>query len=375
MIRIVILVLVISAFSISTIIFFRLLLSLTTKTEINRLLLFLLISIGIILIYTCVRILYFSFFNQFIDMYDRFFFSLSFFILLLNISIAIKMIFEISKQSGNKSKFEDPFRFVYISAAIIFASVNIYTAYQTNADIYGYYLYQINPIVFLAIIIVYTPLFFALPYFIIKIQKSIKNKTIKNKFNYLCVVFFVLPIINVGYLGIYLVIPDYNIFNFTYFTIILIIMTTSSIFFFKNPGILESITTYFCAKSLYVIESSGQMIYSYNFRDVNEEYFTSKELLIGGFIHAITSGIELTIESSDKVRFIELGELNLIITHGKYVFGVLFSTENVISLQRKLDTFIERFEKKFASFLHDWDGEVTCFSTSEIHSILDDIFI
>ena len=374
MINNILIVLVIATFITSTFVFIRLISLLKSRTEVNRLLLYSFVSLGFVLNYICIRILYYSILGQLIDHVDRYFYSLCFFLLLLNISTTIKMILALSKQSGRENKFEDFMRFLYITAAIIFASVNIFTTYPTSMDIYGHYLYQTNPMISLMVLVAYTPGIILLAYLTIDFLRKIKDKSVIKNFSFVGVAFIVLPTLNFAYFGSYYIVPNYYIFHIIYLIAMLIIMLVSFTFFLKNPDFLEAVTTYFATKSLYIIEEAGQMIYSYNFQDVNKDYFTSKELLLGGFIHAITSGIQSTIGASEKVQAMDLGDTTLVIKHGKYVFGVLFATENFYSLHRKLDAFIERFEEKFSSILEDWSGELTAFSTCEIHAILEDIF-
>ena len=374
MIRMIIFILVLTTLSVSIFIFVKLLIQLRLESEVNRLLLFSFIFNGVIIFYISIRLITFALNLQLNDTLDNYFFDLSFILILVNITIAARMLHVIYRQSGHEFKYEIIIRYSYLLVAVILSSLNIFTVYVTPIDFYGFYLYQISPIISLSVTFVYTPLLILLTYQTSKIQKSIKGKKIVNHINYLGLFFMIIPLVNFGYIGSFYVIPNTSVFNIMYLIGILVIMAFIILTLYKYPNFLETITTYFCAKSLYVIEESGQMIYSYNFQKINQEYFTSKELLLGGFIHAITSGIQSTIESSEKVQAIDLGDTTLIIKHGKFVFGVLFATENTISLHQKLNIFIEKFEKKFANILDGWDGEVTSFSTDAIHLILDDIF-
>ena len=374
MIRTIILILVIITFSVSVGIFFKLIWQLRLSSEINRLLLVSFVINGFIILYKCFRLLFFTFYLQLNDDLDVYFFDLSFVLILVNISVTARMMHVLYRQSGHQFKYEIILRYGYLLFAVILSSINIFTIYVTPSDIYGFYLYQISPIISLSVTFGYSPLFALLAHQMRKIQNSMKKKGILNHLSSLGLLFMIIPLVNFAYVGSFYVIPNLTVFNITYLIGTLIIITIIVFSLARYPNLLESITMYFCAKSLYIIEESGQMIYSYNFQEINEEYFTSKEFLIGGFIHAITSGIQTTIKSSEKVQAIDLGDTTLIIKHGKYVFGVLLATENEKSLHKKLNIFIEKFENQFASILKDWDGEVTSFTTKAIHSILDDVF-
>ncbi len=312
----------------------------------NRLLTYAFTCFGFVVTYTCIRILFFVFIGE-VNMYlDRYFFSLSFFLILLSTSAALKMIFQLTKQSGQKLKYELFVRTFYLVISIVASSINIFFSYSTKPDELGFYMIQVNINLSFVITVLYIPVLF-IAYFQTKsIQKRIKDKSFRNQVLIFGILFVMVPVINFIYIASYWILPNFTLLTIVYFVFMLGILIIGVMFFFNYPEFLDSFATYFSVKSVFVIKDGGQMLYGHDFLDVEKDYFSSKELLMGGFVHAISSGLEVSLNSEEKVKTIDLGKIKLIIKHGKYVFAVLSSSEVTESLNNKLEDFLDRFETK-----------------------------
>ena len=145
--------------------------------------------------------------------------------------------------------------------------------------------------------------------------------------------------------------------------------------FQKYPRFMDNFSTYFCVKSLFLIKDSGQTILGLDFQqNPDENYRAQKDLLLGGFLYAISSGLEFTAALKGKLKTLEIGDTTLIIKYGKYTFGVLFVTEHTETIYEHFNAFMEEFEEKYEKPLKNWTGEITQFKIKDIEKLLEPHF-
>ena len=122
-------------------------------------------------------------------------------------------------------------------------------------------------------------------------------------------------------------------------------------------------------EKLFVMYKSGLFLYKKSFKeifnDIDESIITGTLATLKLMIEKITEheGGTLTIEKKEKV---------IIIQPGKFIFGVIISDENLLSLQILLSKFIEKIETIYYKVLKQWDGNLKVFKP--LDDIVKEIF-
>ncbi len=118
-------------------------------------------------------------------------------------------------------------------------------------------------------------------------------------------------------------------------------------------------------ETLYLINEAGICLYYKYFKE--EEEPISKNV-----ISAVISSINVMLRGLTGRKYNEgfsvikkKGE-NIIIYHGKFVRGILFTTEELNFVKVVLKDFVKKFEALYNNILKDWDGEMTVFKPIEI---------
>lgn len=315
------------------------------------------------------------------ELLDTIFFISTFVAVFAAFAALLRIISILSRQSGvninpeSDKRKESYMRMVSIIVVGIVAFINVVSYYKTPIDARGFYLYQLNPYVFLITSLIYFPLIF----FIFKrtrlIFKKIQDKELRNHLIILIAMVSIWTINIHFYIGIYPVLPSYYILTLIHFSLFLFSIVFYTVLFRKHPGFMEDLSTYFCVKSLYLIKDSGQTILGLDFQEFkNKDYRTQQELLLGGFLYAISSGLEFTTTLKGKLKTLVIGDTTLIIKYGKYTFGVLFVTEHTETIHEHFDAFMEKFEAKYENALKNWTGEISKFKINEIEELLEPYF-
>ena len=352
------------------------------KTEIVRLISFGFIFWGLAQVYAIVR--YFLFFiYRYMPLFflDVLGFIATFISVCASIMTAQRVIFILSRQSGvsanNESRMnqEKYFRVIYTIIIAIFTILVAYSFYQTEPDPYGFYMYQIPWRFYQIFSIIMIPLIVFTLYRSKLIFNRIKDKILKKQL----IVFIFANIawsFNIWFnMGFYYFIPSYLWMSAIHFPIFFSCLIFYSLLIRKYQGFLDKMSTYFCVKSIYLIKDSGQTLVSLDFqKNQSSDFDAQKELLLGGFLYAISSGLELSTELKGKLNSLEIGDTTLIIKYGKYVFGVLFVTENTEGIQENFNDFMEVFEKKYEDVFLNWTGEITHFKKEKIKKLLEPYF-
>lgn len=186
--------------------------------------------------------------------------------------------------------------------------------------------------------------------------------------------YFFLLIERFANIGMYLVVPNTVELLMTGLILLTIIMISAFVFTLISPYYIETISAYFSVQAVYIIKNNGQMIYKFNFQDIKQEPVDSTELLLGGFIYALTTGLKDVLKMGSSIHSISFGELNLLFKNGKYVFGVLMVKQYVPMIIEKLNYLVDDFEDKFKDFLEHWTGSVDVFDSQIIHEMILGLF-
>ena len=123
-------------------------------------------------------------------------------------------------------------------------------------------------------------------------------------------------------------------------------------------------------EAVYLIDDSGVCLYYKIFKE-------RKDLIDENLISAAASSINIVLKelTGQKERGISVfkkkGE-NVIIYPGKFVSGMLYTTEELNYPKIILKELVDKFEALFRNILLNWDGEITIFKPTEI--IVNDLF-
>lgn len=353
------------------------------RTQINQLLFVAFVSIGFGILYDCFRTLSFMYLGDiWIDggiwsYLDRIFYFFKFFLLLMGVSAILRVIFILNRQSGQKVAKETPIRYLYIILTIVLSILNYYTPEKipSNPGIgfpQNFFTYQVNPYLYFLTLSFYLPLFF---YMIIKIKavlKVVKSRKLPNELIFFGI--FVAALFNERNINLaaYLLF-DPILINVLEFTFLAIVVASGFLLSLKYPNLVEDISAHFSMKSIYLLwKTGGIVMYKHNFG--REESSTPDLLLMGGFLYAISCGLEETLKVSREIKTIKVGNTLLLFEYGKHIFGLGFVSENIHLLHQKLVRLIERFEKYYETDLEEWEGDLSKFDEDLIQSWVHEIF-
>ena len=332
------------------------------------------VSCGFGVGYDCVRILFFTYGFLFI-IFDRIAFNFKIFLTLFSFSLVAKLVFKYSAYSGHKVEKNLYIRIVYLACVVIFSVLNVYTYYPAYVlDEFGYYSYMVEPNLRYIIYFVYLPLCV-----LVLTQTGLLLKEVKNKQYRKELFFAIIPLALI-------VLERLQIMGYSYpgsgtinryiidYLFILIIMICLCIFILKYPDFFEAVSSYFSVKSIYLIKKNGILIYQYDFREEQKEFeLTSRQLLIGGFIYTLTSGLKKTFNVGD-IDSINVGDITLIFKYGEHILGILFLSEYTAILEKKLSMFIDIFEFSYQEELKNWKGDVTIYEKGRLTNWITEIF-
>ena len=126
-------------------------------------------------------------------------------------------------------------------------------------------------------------------------------------------------------------------------------------------------------KSLFLINNAGICLY---YKIFNEQ----KELMDEQLISAALSSINIVLKEMTKseeniggVSVIKKKGENVIIYQGKFISGVLYTTEELNFPKIVLNLFVEKFEMLYQNILLDWKGDLDIFKPTE--KIINEIFL
>ncbi len=337
-----------------------------------------LFSVGYGIVFDCYRILTIHLIGFVPEFMDKFNYIVKIALIYLSVPITFQMVVVINKLSGHELKKEFliyTIVFFYVFLSGFFFLVNMFGIYEISPNEIGFYTYQTDQTQYL--IIFFFVIFFAiyLIYLTINFLKEIKNKRLLIVFAQFCFIFCTIIVERFLIIGIYFTSPNtVELFTVDLFFVAFILVFAAS-FTIIFPDYIESITAYFSVKSLYLIRNNGQLIYDIDFKKGQySETFSSKKLLLGGFIYSIAYGLEDSYVLGKTVNTVDFGDLILLFKHGKHVFGVLFVAEQTPLIHEKLIKFIDMFESTYKKELENWRGNVGLFETEKMKNLIFSIF-
>ena len=344
--------------------------------KLTRYLIVAIYSISFGILYDSSRVISFILFGFLDETTDRFFFALKFFLIFIAVAAMIRIVFILNRQSGHEIKYDALIRYAIMGAIGVISAINIFTfTPEPISGFPGFFTYRINELLFFSIIAVTIPfliyIFMRLRIFV----KEIREKAIRYQMIFLGVVFVVLILERLYNLG-HTFIPHSFDTLVAEFWLITFISISALVIFLKYPDLLELISTYFCVKSIYVIKKKGgQLLFGYDFHGEGDEDFTNPEnLLLGGFIYAISRGLEVTLRLSGDLELIQIEDKYLIFKQGRFVVGLVFATEDLPATQFKLLLFLQKFERFYENSLRKWKGDLSEFQSETVMKWIYEIF-
>ncbi|MFX1450366.1 MAG: hypothetical protein ACFFCM_05965, partial [Promethearchaeota archaeon] len=347
-------------------------------TPINQYLMLFLFTMGYGICFDCYRVISIHLIGFVPEFVDKFNYIAKVALIFFSVLVVFQIVVFLNQLSGHKIKkgfLIEKINFIYFFLSGFFSLINMFYIYKISPNELGFYTYQIDFSEYL--IIFFFVIFFAiyLIYNTIIFLKEIKKRRLLIIMSLFSFNFCSLIIERFVIIGIYAVFPNtVELFTFDIF-ILALIMGFSACFTLIIPDYLESISAYFSVKSLYLVRNNGQLIYEIDFtKEYYFEPFSSKKLLLGGFIYSIKYGLEDSFILGKTVNSIDFGDLKLLFKPGKYVFGVLFVSEQTPLIQEKLTKFIDLFESNYKIDLENWSGNVGKFETEEMKNLIFRIF-
>ena len=206
-------------------------------------------------------------------------------------------------------------------------------------------------------------------------KKLIKHFTDESR-KALSIYFYTLIAFEISCIFTLLVLPLRTISYFIFLGIEIV----NIVLFLKNPKILIYFGSILGTKSIYIVRNNGMTIYTKDFTPSTVIDKTDKNrinLLIGGFVYAISHGIREIIkkEYQTNLQSMNFGIIKMVFGYGEQVFGVLFTTSANDYLQRRLTQFIKKFEVENKDILDKWMGDITYMSRKPIKGSKDETFV
>jgi len=355
---------------------------LKSNTTLNRLLLFTFLCFVFGFAYDLARIGFFMLFGGIYSPLDQLCFNLKIFLLFMGVSSLLRIFFILCRQGGMPIHHESAIRYFYYGIAFFLIVFNVYFYEKIALDGGVIYIFQIHPITFFTILITYGLLLIFVIFKIIKLSHKIYDKNLAHLNLFFGILVSLLTCERYTHLIMYS-----STFSFIFgsslygllidFSIMLIMVLLLYYYlFFGKIDLLESISTYFCLKTLYLIKKdSGHIFYEHEFRaDASTASLLADRFLLGGFLYAITQGLELGLGLTGNVDIIQAGKTTLLLRHGKFVFGLLFTLEYTQTLEKMVRTFMDRFEQTYAGVFENWDGDLSPIKMDQLNAWTIEIF-
>ncbi len=345
-------------------------------TEINKILVFSITAFTFTILFESYRLLAFNYIGPIDDFSYQLYFIISVFLILFAVSIGLRAVFILNRQSGHPIKHEVTIRAIITVLFISISLINVFTSDPTSPNELGLISYQMDPILAYIMILLYLPVLF----YVITKTRVFSKKIQDKKLSKLLTLFFTF------FLGLSLD-RGFSICRFSAFpntvnslisglVILNIVLCSLLAIFYSNPDFLNRISSYFCVKSLYLIKrKGGQVIYHNHFsEDVLVKTLTPNTLLLGGFIHAVSHGLKQTLRNGGEMETIKVGDLTLIFKSGKHILGLIFANEPSPILPLNLFLFMQRFETTYELELERWKGNLRVFDSQLINNWTIEIF-
>ena len=341
------------------------------EMQINRLLIVAIGGIEFGILVDCFRISSFLFFGIIEPATDNFFFVIKFFLFWVGLAAMVRVVMILSRQSGHEVKYESILRYSILAGLGTFSLLNLFTHETTPlsginsfSGAGSFYLYQINQGLFIAILIFSFPVLVLLAVQLNKILKEVRDKPLAKQTLLLGLLFVLLVGERYFNLGHYFIPLSLTTFLIE-LSIVTFVSVSALLVFFTNPDFLEALSTYFCVRSIYMImKKGGQLLFGYDFqKEIQKNVLSPDQLLLGGFVYAVSRGLEMSIQPGATIDTIQVGDMNLIFKHSKYVIGLAFISEDIPLVHFNLLLLMQRFERTYEKELEMWTGDLSAFET------------
>jgi hypothetical protein len=136
---------------------------------------------------------------------------------------------------------------------------------------------------------------------------------------------------------------------------------------FKYGNTIEFMAIYNDIQAIYLITKNGTTIYGFDFQNgEKEKVISTKELIMGGVISVTSSIWHKAMNIREELTTMIFETITARISFGKYLIGIIFSTQNAPILKVKVDEFLEMIEKRYNHLFENWSGEL-----SDLHNDTD----
>ena len=356
---------------------------LRSNTQINRLLFFALVCFFVGFMYDSIRLWAFALLGSIDPTVDKLFFCFKVFLIFVAISALLRLMFIMNRQGGRPVKRESIIRLFYYGMICFLTIFNIYFYEEIPLDSGTLYIFQIHPITLLILLVAYVPALIFVIFKTFELSRKINQKTLSK----LTLIFGILIILiaferlaNVNfYSSVFSSLFHSSLYGLladSLFILILLSLVSFNLFF-GRIDLLETISSFFCLKTLYLIKKeTGHIFYEHEFRATGESTsaLLTDRFLLGGFLYAITQGLELGLGLSGDIDIIQAGKTTILLRHGKFVFGLLFTLEHTPTLEGMVRKFMERFEQAYGSVLENWSGDLSRIKMEQLHAWTLEIF-
>ncbi|MFX0132681.1 MAG: hypothetical protein ACFFDN_03445 [Candidatus Hodarchaeota archaeon] len=280
----------------------------------------------------------------------------------IGLYLLVEITIQFIQKSGDVSRVNNIIRIIYIMAIPLLSVINIFTYLKTAPNSFGIYVYQVHPIMIPIFFILYLPVALFLYHKLRTIGHEFKNREtykILLVFTFLLIFMMTERLLSISYTYQYGNEISAILFNFS---MRISYIVGLFILVFKYPTFLEFVGVFFDVKSLYLISKKGETIYGYDFESMEPELpSTLSDLILGGFVYAISGGLKHIIKFTGDIETIKMRNVTILFIHGKEIFAILFSTEYTPILRKKLNDFVNKVETKYETILKNWKGDLTIF--------------
>ncbi len=268
-------------------------------------------------------------------------------------------------------KYDDFQKNFHIGLIVIYSIIATITIHKGPTDPFGYFNYTVEPFSFL--ILFFICLVIA-GHLMIKggtwIRK-IKNRGTKGKvifilafFSYMSLerFFSFSPIITSYYSPFTQLITFSSDLTVGVLVIIMLLV---------YPQIVEEMGSLFSVQSVLLFNKNGELLLNFH---LTTRIQSRKNLLLGGFIQALTQSSEEEKIFNSNINVIDFGDLKLIIKLGNRVYGVLLVKNNSRLLEERLEVLINQFEGLHEKEFLDWNAALNSINIDKTIEYIFELF-
>ena len=116
------------------------------------------------------------------------------------------------------------------------------------------------------------------------------------------------------------------------------------------------------------------MIYGYNLEKQRDAAISPDQLLLGGFLFAISTGSKLMLEIKTDLEFLEIGDITILFGESVNLYAILFTTEYVPLVKKKLERFMKEIEILHSKELKNYTGSPFRIRSNNLENLIIDSF-